>query len=838
MRKIIIFLLVLALSVFVAKAYGHCLFVKALGGSNNTVGNSVIKTSDGGFVVTGYTKSYGAGGMDVLLTKFGSAGNRLWSKTLGGSGDEEGRSVIETHDGGIVVTGYTNSFGGTGDHLLLAKFNSAGTRLWTKVLTRTDGSLDFKGYSVIEDSDHNLIVTGTMWRDDLQRFSLLFVKYDSNGDTLLIRSAYNPVYPNRDHYGYSVVQRCSGDYLVAGGVSGPDIGGNILLAGFNSNGSFAWGYWIGEEGVSNPDAAYSLIRTSNCGFVLTGSTVGDLFVLRRDQEVNPFWSRKFFTGASEGHSVIETFDGGMVVAGGYSGGSGNVLLAKWTAGGTHLWTRTFGGNSYEIGNSVIEQSDPQHNLQVTGETNSWGIGGKDLLSVGCDYLGGTCLPDMGGPSSNEWNPAEGWFPGMTQWIPLLLYNWDWSPTVTSPTPPETIVCALGTTYVVKPDGTGNFPTIQDAINAACDGDTIELTNGRFHGTKNRDIDYINKAITVRSQNGAEACTVDCSGSKISPHGGFYFHRGEGQGSRLEGVTIMNGILFGPIDARGAGILCVGSSPTIINCKIIENWANDAGGGICCDSASPIIIDCTISGNGTDGNGGGMCCVNASPIITGCVFTGNWANGNGGGIYCPSSSNPSIISCTISGNVADTGGGIYGSPNLPEFERTIVWGDSAAVGHEWYGDGGGFRTCCLCLDSSGLDGFSNYVVVCSGDRPNIYSDPWFCCPDTSNTAPTTKGNYTLCPSSPCAPPWSPGDCGLIGALGVGSCPYRGDCNGSGQIELGDVVCMITCLYKGGHCPDPLWILDVNCSGSTPDLGDIVYLISFLYKGGRPPCCYCP
>lgn len=114
MKKRIVFPLVVIFSVFTANVYGHCLFVKALGGSNNTVGNSVIKTSDGGFVVTGYTKSYGAGGMDVLLTKFGSTGNRLWSKTLGGSGDEEGRSVIETYDGGIVVTGYTNSFGGAG----------------------------------------------------------------------------------------------------------------------------------------------------------------------------------------------------------------------------------------------------------------------------------------------------------------------------------------------------------------------------------------------------------------------------------------------------------------------------------------------------------------------------------------------------------------------------------------------------------------------------------------------------------------------------------------------------------------------------------------------------
>ena len=70
--------------------------------------------------------------------------------------------------------------------------------------------------------------------------------------------------------------------------------------------------------------------------------------------------------------------------------------------------------------------------------------------------------------------------------------------------------ATATTYLVEPDGTGDFPTIQSAIDAAEDGDTIELTDGTFTGVGNRDLNYLGKAITVRSRSGdPNACIIDC-----------------------------------------------------------------------------------------------------------------------------------------------------------------------------------------------------------------------------------------------------------------------------------------------------------------------------------------
>jgi hypothetical protein len=105
--------------------------------------------------------------------------------------------------------------------------------------------------------------------------------------------------------------------------------------------------------------------------------------------------------------------------------------------------------------------------------------------------------------------------------------------------------AFGTTFTVKPDGTGDFETIQAAVDGCEDGDTIELTDGVFEGAGNRDVDFKNKPITIRSQSGdPTTCIIDCGGTPEEFHRGFIIHRGEGPDSKLEGVTIRNGVTGG------------------------------------------------------------------------------------------------------------------------------------------------------------------------------------------------------------------------------------------------------------------------------------------------------
>jgi hypothetical protein len=109
-----------------------------------------------------------------------------------------------------------------------------------------------------------------------------------------------------------------------------------------------------------------------------------------------------------------------------------------------------------------------------------------------------------------------------------------------------ISSAYGDIYVVNPGGTGDFPTIQAAVDAVSDGDIIELTDGTFTGEGNRNIDFNGKAITVRSQSGnAEGCIMDCEGIPDVTRRGFYFQTGEGEDSVVRDIAILNGFAGEP-----------------------------------------------------------------------------------------------------------------------------------------------------------------------------------------------------------------------------------------------------------------------------------------------------
>ncbi len=212
------------------------------------------------------------------------------------------------------------------------------------------------------------------------------------------------------------------------------------------------------------------------------------------------------------------------------------------------------------------------------------------------------------------------------------------------------------------DGTADHPydAIQEGIDAAVGGvDDVLVKDGTYTGIGNRDIDFGGKAITLVSDNGAASTIIDCEGTNLEPHRGFYFHSGETATSVVDGFTITNG---GGVES-GGGVYCDGSSPTITNCAITGNNGGvvDHGGGFYCHGSSPMITNCAITGNSSVWySGGGIFCSDSSaPTITNCTITGNSAGYAGGGIYCHWLSHAAIANCTIRGNTTDTvGGGIY------------------------------------------------------------------------------------------------------------------------------------------------------------------------------------
>lgn len=136
---------------------GDTLWTKSFGGADFDDGNSVQITADGGLIIAGSTKSFAAGEDDVWLIKTDENGDTLWTKTFGGVGGEEGYSVKQTNDGGFVISGYTDSYGAGEDDLWLIRTNENGHKLWTKTL---GGINDESGSSVLQSADNGYVVTG------------------------------------------------------------------------------------------------------------------------------------------------------------------------------------------------------------------------------------------------------------------------------------------------------------------------------------------------------------------------------------------------------------------------------------------------------------------------------------------------------------------------------------------------------------------------------------------------------------------------------------------------------------------------------------------------------
>lgn len=252
---------------------------------------------------------------------------------------------------------------------------------------------------------------------------------------------------------------------------------------------------------------------------------------------------------------------------------------------------------------------------------------------------------------------------------------------------------------VSAEGSAPYSTIQEAIDAAVNGDRVIVADGTYKGDKNKDLDYKGKAITVMSESGPQNCIIDCEKSGRA----FTFYHNETETSVVSGFTIINAN-----HADGGAIRCgkynpgdiytppkateETGSPTISNCIFRDNFTDYAGGAIIINSSDPIIKDCRFENNRAKQYGGAIAFMNESdPKVINCGFTGNSAY-SGGAVHAEESQGE-LVGLYVAENYTTSvygvppgydGGGICIRKSQTKIERCTVlrnksyWGAGISV----------------------------------------------------------------------------------------------------------------------------------------------------------------
>jgi len=382
MKRAIILTVLLGLSFtpMAAADPGDTLWTRTYGGSYDDCGYSVQQTSDGGYIIAGYTSSFGAGGSDFYLLKTDSSGDTTWTRTYGGSDSDWGWSVQQTSDGGYVIAGATWSFGAGLTDMYLLKTDSSGDTIWT----RTYGGSDLdEAWSVQQTSDGGYVIAGEIWSSGGTTYDVCLLKTDSSGDTL-----WTCTYGGSEwDRGRSVQQTSDGGYIIAGYTYSFGAGcTDVYLVKTDSSGDTLW---TRTYGGSSDDLGWSVQQTSHGGYVIAGTTFSfgagsnDVYLVKTDSSGDTLWTRTY--GGSDldyGNSVQQTSDGGYIIAGGtrsFGIGARDVYLIKTNSSGDTLWTRTYGGSSGDAGYSVQQTTDGGY--IIAGYTESFGAGGSDVYLV-------------------------------------------------------------------------------------------------------------------------------------------------------------------------------------------------------------------------------------------------------------------------------------------------------------------------------------------------------------------------------------------------------------------------------------------------------------------------
>lgn len=292
---------------------GSLISTKTLGAPGYDYPRHIIQTYDGGYITCGWTSWYTAGLYDIYIVKFSSTGTVQWGKTAGGGNTEDANSIIQTSDSGFVAAGETSSIGAGYQDFYIIKLSKTGALNWTRTV---GGPWWDVAHSIIHAFDNGFIVAGNTESFGAGNKDMYVVKLDTSGALLWTRT----IGGSNLEEAYSVTRTPDSGYVVAGTTKSFGAGGeDAYFIKLNKSGILQWTRTIG--GTGNEDIK-SIISTSDGGIIAAGRTnsfgagVYDGYIVKLDSSGNLQWTKVCGgTGQDNFLSIIRTIDGNYLAVG-------------------------------------------------------------------------------------------------------------------------------------------------------------------------------------------------------------------------------------------------------------------------------------------------------------------------------------------------------------------------------------------------------------------------------------------------------------------------------------------------------------------------------------------
>ncbi|WP_420571545.1 hypothetical protein [Kordia sp.] len=353
-------------------ADGNVLWSKTYGGTADDRGEAIKTTTDGGFIVTGYSRSsdedvtINNGFYDQWIVKLDAVGNISWEKSFGYSGSDQAFDIIQTSDGGYFTTGFlditasgglgsvgrpgpTNSDGiiakhGVGEYWC-HKLDASGNITWSRYFGGTNND---RSYSTLETNDNNFIIAGSSESDDFDitdsqgSYDFWVVKLSNTGD-LIWQQSYGG---SGIDIGYDIAKTNDGNYIVVGDTrsSDGDVSNLKGSADFwiikinDTDGSLIWERTYGGTDFESAraitplqDGGFAVVGSAKSNNVDVNSNYGqnDFWVVKITDTGNLTWEKNF--GGSQldiAYGIIETTDEKLVIAGNTQSEDGDIITYK------------------------------------------------------------------------------------------------------------------------------------------------------------------------------------------------------------------------------------------------------------------------------------------------------------------------------------------------------------------------------------------------------------------------------------------------------------------------------------------------------------------------------